>query len=62
MGTLSTSLLARMCQKCQKINTHLRAEKVEQYLFIHTIAYAYYVSYFSKTRGPIDNLTSLNST
>ena len=46
MGTLSTSLLARMCQKCQKINTHLRAEKVEQYLFIHTIAYAYYVQLF----------------
>ena len=27
-----------------------------------TIAYAYYVSCFSKTRGTIDNLTSLNST
>ena len=31
-------------------------------MIVPTIAYAYYVRYFFKTRGPIDNLTSQNAT
>ena len=61
MGTLSTSMLARMCEKIvvKNNNAHLRGENNCTYVLLHMpIMY----SCFSKTRGPIDNLISQNAT